>query len=110
MCDIYRFMEQSLNKLYIILNISYHFQICKVAFLQGNKYMFVLITNKNVIKKLIEVIILKSSLIIKLKISKCLLAIENENENERVIISSHNTGLPSSVCVVDCVVQWPLRL
>ena len=44
-------MEQSLNKLYIILNISYHFHLCKVAFLQGNKEIFVLITNGNVIKE-----------------------------------------------------------
>ena len=51
MCDIDRIMEQSLNKLYIILNISYHFHLCKVAFLQGNKEIFVLITNGNVIKK-----------------------------------------------------------
>ena len=80
-------MEHSLNKLYIILNISYHFHLCKVAVLQGNKEIFVLITNGNVIKKkLIEVIILKSSVIIKLKISKCILAIENE----RFIISSYN--------------------
>ena len=33
-----------------------------------------------------------------------------ECEAASAIKSSKTTGLPSSVCVVDCVVQWPLRL